>query len=373
MVKRVSETSNSNKLIKIEYEDIQKGSGELIGSPSKNIECTKGITFKKGDLLFGKIRPYLKNYLISKFDGVAIGNFWVMRPVHSFSSDFLFLIMNSQKFFRYSNVSYGTKMPIADWNLVSNVYYWAPEIKEQKTIGKFFSNYQSNELNKTTYVDKLKQVKDILLSTLFINTHKTEPEIRLKEFKDKLNIRVLGDFSNVVKTKNKDLSISNILTISSEMGIVRQSDFGFERWHKEESLSGRLIIEPDDFVRNPIISKNSPAGPIRRNNTNETGIISNIYFAFRVHSVDKDFLEHYFFSNKWNNFVEIYGQKGARVGCIEIQSSEMMRLPIPIPSIEEQSKIGKIFKIIDKLINLKTREIQILKDLKTTAIKMFLI
>lgn len=80
IVNRVATTGNTLVLPGVEFEDIISGEGVL----NKNIRNKKinkvGIIFEEGDVLFGKLRPYLKNILLADFKGVAIGDFWVLRP-----------------------------------------------------------------------------------------------------------------------------------------------------------------------------------------------------------------------------------------------------------------------------------------------------
>ena len=86
-----------------------------------------GIAFEPGDVLYGKLRPYLQNWLNPQFKGIALGDFWVLNPT-DISSGFLFVLIRTPTFERVANESTGTKMPRADWQNVSNsgVLYSAP-------------------------------------------------------------------------------------------------------------------------------------------------------------------------------------------------------------------------------------------------------
>lgn len=45
-------------------------------------EITKtGISFDETQVLYGKLRPYLHNWLNPDFEGVAVGDWWVLKPV----------------------------------------------------------------------------------------------------------------------------------------------------------------------------------------------------------------------------------------------------------------------------------------------------
>lgn len=99
-----------------------------------------GIEFHTGDVLYGKLRPYLQNWLLPSFSGLAVGDFWVLQP-QNVDSSFLFRLIQSSQFSEVANQSTGTKMPRADWKLVSKtVFAIPPSIKEQAMIGRYFNS-----------------------------------------------------------------------------------------------------------------------------------------------------------------------------------------------------------------------------------------
>ena len=133
---RVSIQSSDSDLPQVEYEDIIPGEGTL----NKDLRDKKGgktgIKFYAGDVLYGKLRPYLMNWLYPQFNGVAVGDFWVLRATECDSS-FLYRLVQTGSFQRLANVSSGSKMPRADWNLISQSFFAVPaDHAEQKAIAK---------------------------------------------------------------------------------------------------------------------------------------------------------------------------------------------------------------------------------------------
>ena len=110
----------SRSLPGVEYEDIISEQG-ILNKDIKTKRAVKiGIKFLPGDVLFGKLRPYLKNWLLPDFTGVAVGDFWVLQP-SEIDSQYLYYLIQTPAFQEVSNQSTGTKMPRADWNLVARV------------------------------------------------------------------------------------------------------------------------------------------------------------------------------------------------------------------------------------------------------------
>ena len=137
IVERSSTVGADKALPRVEYEDIISGTGEL----NKNIyakESSKsGLKFRAGDVLYGKLRPYLKNWLLPSFEGLAVGDFWVLQP-QDVDSRFLYSLVQSDHFDEVANQSTGTKMPRADWKLVSKTEFAIPpSTEEQRRIGQF--------------------------------------------------------------------------------------------------------------------------------------------------------------------------------------------------------------------------------------------
>ena len=135
---RSSSISSESGLPRVEYEDIISGTGRLNKDIFAKESDKTGIVFHKGDVLYGKLRPYLQNWLLPSFNGLAVGDFWVLQPQNADSS-FLYRLIQSRQFDEVANQSTGTKMPRSDWKLVSKTEFFIPSaIGEQAAIGAYF-------------------------------------------------------------------------------------------------------------------------------------------------------------------------------------------------------------------------------------------
>ena len=140
---RVSIQSSDSDLPQVEYEDIVSGEGTLNKDLRDKEGGKTGIKFYAGDVLYGKLRPYLMNWLYPQFNGVAVGDFWVLRATKCDSS-FLYRLIQTNNFQRLANVSSGSKMPRADWNLISQSFFAVPaDHAEQKAIAKSLAELDS--------------------------------------------------------------------------------------------------------------------------------------------------------------------------------------------------------------------------------------
>ena len=138
VVYRSNLISSSKDLPRLEFEDINSGLGTLNKDISQKLDDRKGLEFNVGDVLFGKLRPYLKNWWYAEFKGIALGDFWNLKS-DLWHSCFLYTYIQSNSFQLVANDTSGTKMPRSDWNLVAESIAKFPSLPEQEVIGTFFS------------------------------------------------------------------------------------------------------------------------------------------------------------------------------------------------------------------------------------------
>ena len=168
LVKRVTKSSDSDSLPKVEFEDIISGQGRLNKDISSKFDNRKGIHFKPGYTLYGKLRPYLNNWLLPKFEGVALGDFWVFDP-NGNNSDFIYYLVQSSRYQKVANDTSGTKMPRSDWKSVSTTIFAIPQtIAEQQAIGGYFSNLDNLISSHQEKITQLETLKKKLLQDMFI-------------------------------------------------------------------------------------------------------------------------------------------------------------------------------------------------------------
>ena len=131
---------SSSEYPSVEYEDVVAEDGRLNKDIRKKEMQKTGIEFDGIQVLYGKLRPYLHNWLNPDFPGVAVGDWWVLRPVE-IEKNFLYRLIQTKQFDEVANQSSGSKMPRADWNLVSNTEFIIPSsTDEQRQIAETFDN-----------------------------------------------------------------------------------------------------------------------------------------------------------------------------------------------------------------------------------------
>jgi len=197
-----------------------------------------------------------------------------------------------------------------------------------------------------------------------------KPKISFKGFKEPWEVSTLRNFFSKVNEKNARMLYSAVLTNSVEYGIIDQRDYFDFDVANSNNISGYYIVQPDDFVYNPRVSVTAPVGPINKNELGYIGVMSPLYLVFKINGINKDYLCHYFKSNKWHKFMRISGNCGARFDRLSISDEQFVQMPIPYPiNSKEQQTICNYLEKIDKLISTASSRLASLKQVKEASLQ----
>lgn len=368
MVERISASGQAGMLPGVEFEDIASGEGCF----NKNIyqkECHKyGKLFYEGDILFGKLRPYLKNIILADFNGVAIGDFWVLRS-KGFDEKYLYTLVNSESFLKVANISSGSKMPRADWNLVSTTKFVVPSAKdEQKAIGKYFTSLDSQISASTSRLASLKQMKAASLQAMFPQEGETVPKIRFKGFEGEWKKVSFKDFTFHAGAKNRDNLPLESYSISNEFGFIPQNE-QFENGGTMTQADKRMyyIVSPNSFAYNPARIN---VGSLGYYEGKEDVIVSSLYEVFKTDDTICDkFLLYWFKTDIFQKMIEQFQEGGVRLYFFY---DKMCKCSLKRPSLAEQQAIASYFTSLDRQISLQSQRLEKLKQIKSACLdKMF--
>lgn len=128
--------------IVVALENIESWSGKYIESDSSY--QGDDVAFCIGDILFGKLRPYLAKVFLCSFDGIAFGDLLAYRPIKDYASKYAFYSLISEDFIKIVDSStYGTKMPRASSEFLSEMRLTVPPLKEQQQIANYLDEKTS--------------------------------------------------------------------------------------------------------------------------------------------------------------------------------------------------------------------------------------
>ena len=134
----------------IGLEHIEEGSLRLNGfGKAKDVTSTK-FRFSRGDVLFGKLRPYFRKVIRAPFDGVCSTDIWVVRATPNTNQGYLYYWMASKPFVDFATRgSEGTRMPRAKWEHVSRYKQTRLPMDDQRAIAHILGSLDDKiELNR---------------------------------------------------------------------------------------------------------------------------------------------------------------------------------------------------------------------------------
>lgn len=156
-LKLITEKASSDEP-KVALENIESGTGRFVSSGTEY--DGDGTAFVRGDILFGKLRPYLAKALLAEEDGQAIGDFHVLRPFPEVSGRFALYYVLSRNFISVvDGATYGAKMPRASWDFMSNLPLPLPPLPEQTAIAAFLDR-ETGKID--ALVDEQRQLIELL-------------------------------------------------------------------------------------------------------------------------------------------------------------------------------------------------------------------
>jgi type I restriction enzyme S subunit len=361
----------------IGLENIESWSGRLL--PTETAFEGDGIAFEPGDILFGKLRPYLAKAYLAKSAGEAVGDFHVMRPKVDMDGRFVqYQILNREFISIVDGSTFGSKMPRASWEFVGGVRVTKPPLSEQTAIAEFLDRETGkiDELvaEQRRLIELLKEKRQAVISHAV--TKGLNPDAPMKPS----GIEWLGDvpagwglkrFQRCVyvaegQVDPADERFSEMVLIAPnhiESGTGRL--LGLETARDQGADSGKYMCNAGDVV----YSKIRPA--LRKVCiAPEDCLCSADMYPLRAHSgLTNAFLFWLILSEQFSALAELESQ---RVAMPKVNRESLKAVMLAVPPVTEQDEIVRFIE--DQAANFDTltaeaqRAIDLLQERRTALI-----
>ncbi|EGO8403967.1 restriction endonuclease subunit S [Enterococcus faecalis] len=351
-----------------DYKHLGSGNIPVYGTGGYMLSVSEALSYDEDAIGIGR-KGTINNPYILKAPFWTVDTLFYAIPKNNFDLNFIYSIFRK---INWKSKDESTGVPSLSKTTINAVTVYIPSGSEQQRIGEFFKQIDNTITLHQRKLDQLKELKKAYLQLMFASTNTKNdklPKLRFTGFKGYWELCKLSDISDKVKEKNKHGKFTETLTNSAEYGIINQRFFFDKDISNANNLDSYYVVQNDDFVYNPRISNFAPVGPIKRNKLGRTGVMSPLYYVFRTHSIDNNYLEKYFDTVYWHHFMELNGDTGARADRFAIKDSIFVEMPIPYPSTEEQKKIGIFFKKLDQSITLYKNKLNQLKTLKKSYLQ----
>lgn len=352
----IVESSDDNP--SVEYEDVVSDEGRLNKDIQQKDKQKNGIAFNSSHILYGKLRPYLHNWLNPDFNGAAVGDWWVLKP-NTIDKNFLYRLIQTEQFDNVANQSSGSKMPRADWNLVSNAVFAIPHsIAEQSKIAKIFTNLDNLITLHQRKYDKLVNVKKSMLEKMFPCDGKIVPDIRFSGFTEDWEQRMVSQLFKV--TRGYVLAATQTETEKTDekpypVYSSQTKDKGLMGYYKDYLYEDAITWTTDGANAGTV---NYRAGKFYC--TNVCGVL-----------LSNEVKANQMIAEALNNIAKRYV---SYVGNPKLMNNVMADIVIQMPiHVEEREQLSLFFTNIDYLITLHQRKLEKLKNIKKSCLeKMFI-
>lgn len=145
----------------IALENIESMSGKYVFTDSNTNYSLDGSIFaKKGDVIFGKLRPYLAKTLLVNDDSYVSAEFMVLHDNNNLPAFLKYLFLSICFIDVVNSSTCGTKMPRANAEFIQNLYIALPNLSKQRQIVSFLDK----KCKKIDFLTEIKQKKIDMLN-----------------------------------------------------------------------------------------------------------------------------------------------------------------------------------------------------------------
>lgn len=379
-VTRITDQAKTNDGY-IGLENVESGSGKHLQSESAEF-LAEGTSLKidNGDVIFGKLRPYLAKCMIVKEAGCCSTEFIVMKP-RGISASFLQYILLAPHSIDAINMStYGAKMPRANWDFIGNLPIPRISEVEQYRIAAYLdrrcATIDALIANQQQQIDKLKQYKQAVITEAV--TRGLDPNVRMKDS----GVEWIGDvpenwticriadlYSERSESGNDSLPI---LTVSINSGISDRELSNDEQdrvFIRSEDKSKYKRVYPGDLAYNMMRAWQGAFGAVRVD-----GMISPAYIVAKPRGtaeIDNRYFEALLRTPMAIEEMHRYS-RGIMDFRLRLYWTEFRNIRVCLPSIDEQRSIADYLDTkcaqIDALIALKQQKADKLAEYKKSLI-----
>ena len=357
----------------VALENVESWTGRVALADSGLMFDSQLKRFLSGDVLFGKLRPYLAKVARLTSSGLCVGEFLVLRPRHGnvMGPYFEHLLRSKPIIDAVTASTYGAKMPRADWGFIGGMPVVRPPLPEQAAIVRFLDHadrrirrYVRAKQKLIVVLEEQKQavIHQAVTGQIDVRTGRPYPKYKpshaewLGAVPESWQVRR----SKRVFASRKELAGPNDTQLSATQayGVIAQVDYEKRVGRKVvkilRHLERRQHVEIDDFV----ISMRSFQGGLER--AWETGCIRSSYIVLRPATrLAVGYFGHFFKSigyitalRSTANFIRD-GQ--------DLNYANFCRVDLPFPPIEEQHRIAMVLDRaavnIDSIIERSRRQI----------------
>ena len=338
-------------------EHLASGFPALVGRGSESEVRSGKTVFRKGDVLFGKLRPYLRKSALVSEDGICSTDILVFRASDKSLAEFLCLLTHSDEFVGHAKATTsGVQHPRTSWASLREFKLHVPPLAEQRKIAGVLGLVQRAMEQQERLIALTTELKKALLYQLFTQGLRGEPQnqTEIGPVPESWEVVTLGDLFDIQlgkmlsqKARTGDDPKPYLRNKNVQWGAIDTTDLLSMDFNERER--GKFILVRGDLL---ICEGGEPGRAAIWH-----GAVKECYYQKALHrlrpksdTISNEFLAH------WLEFAlryqDLYGVAGASSTIAHLPEVQLKMLQVPLPSRNEQDTIVEFFNAVDNKIAL---------------------
>jgi type I restriction enzyme S subunit len=355
-------------------EHLAQGYPALLGCGKESDVRSSKTQFRKDDVLFGKLRPYLRKSALASMDGICSTDILVFRAAEQSIPEYLCLLTHTDQFVGHAkSTTSGVQHPRTSWSALKEFKLHVPPIPEQRKIASILGLVQRAMEQQERLIALTTELKKSLMHKLFTEGLRREPQKQTEigpvpESWRLVPLGCLAKIGNGSTPKRDNMSYW---------------EGGSIPWLTSAKIHERFITGADEFVTEAAVKEchlpRVKPGSLLIAITGQGKTLGNsalvsfgtcisqhlAYAQFHSPDTVAEFVLWYF-QTRYQHLRSVSQAGGSTKGALTC--GYLKTYPVPLPSEAEQREIARAFTALEKKEQVLARKKQILNDLFRTLL-----
>lgn len=368
---------------------IEEGTGRLLPAPSaaEQRAISGKYVFRPGDVLYSKIRPYLRKVALPRFSGLCSADMYPLRSKGDIEPGYLLAVLLSKDFTDFAtSVSMRTGIPKINREELGKYQCWLPPLAEQKKIAAILSSVDDAIEATQAVIDQLAIVKKAMMAELLTRglpgRHKKFKMTEIGEVPESWEVVSVADIGPADRStaqtgpfgaqlRPEDFADSGVPVLkigNVRWGHLQLDDLDYVRPEKAIELE-RFRVEPGDLL---FARQGATTGRNALADDRCAGWLIN-YHIIRVSTDHERCIPHHLMTCFNSDLVQKQvGREKGRGNRDGINTTNILNFLLPLPSLGEQKLMTRALRDIDEVLEANVAQLEQLRSIKSALMSVLL-
>jgi len=335
--------------------------------------------FCAGDILYGKLRPYLDKAAVAEWDGVCSTDILVFQPKDGVAdSCFLGFFVHTMDFVQHAVATTdGVNHPRTSWSGLSGYRSLVPPLPEQRAIASVLSKIQAAVEVQDRTIATLRELKAATMAKLFREGLRGEKlkQTEIGEMPESWEVARIGQVFEIQQGKALSpkarrgvsprpfLRTANVSWSSLDLAELDRMDFSDEEVARLALQHGDLLVCEGGEIGRSAIWRNEVPGCLYQNHVHRLRRSSD--------GVEPQFVAYWM--QEAFTHLGVYGGVGNRTTIPNLSGTRLKALPIPLAPVPEQRAIASVLSSIQAAQQVHLRRRDLLSDVFSSMLHLLMV